>query len=99
MELITGFHLRFLPRLYDRSVSRIGVVDYHLSRQCSFSRIDWFIGVLVVVAELESHIYIYERVQLNRNFLGGNVLEKRRDYHLFEYCLLYGSRRSYRTIL
>ena len=50
-----------------------------------FSSIDRFIAVLVVVAELESNIRV---LQLNRNFRGGNVLEKRQDYHLFDFCCI-----------
>ena len=58
-----------------------------------FGGIDWFIAVLVVVPELEINI---RALQLDRNFLEVNVLEKRWDYSLFDYCCNC-SKRSYRT--
>ena len=57
-----------------------------------FSSVDWFIAVLVVVTELERSI---RSLQLNRKFLGRKVLEKRRDYHLFDYCCTV---REYRIV-
>ena len=36
-----------------------------------------------VVVEVESNV---RALQLNLNFTRGNVLEMRRDYHLFDYC-------------
>ena len=56
-----------------------------------FSSVDWFVAVLVVVTELERSI---RALQSNRKFLGRKVLEKRRDYHLFDYCTV----RDYRIV-
>ena len=58
-----------------------------------FSSSYWFIAVFVVVAELESSI---RALLLKRNFLGGNVLQKQRDYHLFNHFFEAGpSAKSY----
>ena len=56
------------------------------SIEAMFSSIDWFVAVLVVVAELESNT---RALRLKRNFRGRNVLEMRRNYHLFDYCCIF----------
>ena len=72
---------------------RESVEDLRLPRtEAMFSSVDFFITVLVVVTELERGI---RALHLNRKFLGRKVLEKRRDYHLFDYCCTV---REYRIV-